>query len=107
MAMTTLIANRPSFLTGMQRGPVAISDVAAHKLPPDGVLRFERPLGQTVHCLEGSLWITLDGDCRDVVMEAGAKHRCDRNTTLTVQALGKSAKLCLEEAAPPTPEPFS
>jgi hypothetical protein len=66
------------------------------KLPADAVLRVERPLGQTVACLDGSVWITFDGDCRDVILSAGSQLVCDRNTTLMVQALDGCAKLRIE-----------
>lgn len=62
-------------------------------LPANAVLRVERPLGRKVACLDGSVWVTFDGDRRDVILSAGSQLVCDRNTTLMVQALDGGAKL--------------
>jgi hypothetical protein len=68
----------------------------SRRLPADRVLRVERPLGQTVRCVEGCVWLTFDGDSRDVVLEAGSEHRCDRNARLLVQAIGGEARLRID-----------
>ena len=33
-------------------------------------LVLQKPAGQTIHCIAGSVWITHDGDTKDVVLEA-------------------------------------
>jgi len=38
-----------------------------------------------VHVWQGSLWITQEGDARDVVLEAGQAFRLDRNGTAFVK----------------------
>jgi hypothetical protein len=95
--MTTLIADFAAFPVRFSRHPsIAPSECpsnAPHELAADGVLRVRWPLGQTVRCLTGSVWLTLDGDNRDIVLSAGAEHRCDRNSMLLIQAIGGDARL--------------
>lgn len=45
------------------------------------------PLGVTIECLEGSVWVTLDGDSRDVVLDAGQSFTVDRNQRTLLMAL--------------------
>ena len=35
------------------------------------ILEIKQALGVTIECLEGSVWVTLDGDMRDVILDAG------------------------------------
>jgi len=65
-------------------------------LPRDKATYLAQPMGHTVHCVSGSLWLTFDGDCRDVVLSAGAEHLCDRNTRLVAQALGEETRLWID-----------
>jgi Protein of unknown function (DUF2917) len=50
-----------------------------------------QPLGATVTCGNGSLWITHDGDVRDVVISAGESHTCDRASRMLVFGLETSS----------------
>jgi hypothetical protein len=59
------------------------------------ILTVERPLGASVSCLRGSLWITHDGEPKDIVLEAGASYESDRATRMLVYALEDSAALVL------------
>ena len=54
-------------------------------------LRIERPLGALVSCRQGTLWITHDSDCKDIVIEAGNSYLSDRAGRMIVHALGTSA----------------
>jgi hypothetical protein len=99
--MTTLLADFADIPFRFGRRPIARrmehlvhSDV--RRLTRDAVLRVERPLGRTVRCVDGCVWITFDGDRRDVILDAGSEHRCDRGTALMIQALGASADLSIE-----------
>jgi hypothetical protein len=49
--------------------------------------RMDRPLGHRIDCISGSLWITSDGDPRDIVLSAGESHVADRDAPLLVFAL--------------------
>lgn len=67
--------------------------------PPPGVVtlgkgsihRIERPAGWVVACVAGSVWLTHDGDPRDIVLAAGERHVADRASRLLVQALEPAA----------------
>lgn len=57
--------------------------------------------GWTVRALEGSVWITQDGDIRDVVIGAGQTFVLDRNVTALLSAFGNArVSLRLETARP-------
>lgn len=52
------------------------------------VMDFE---GGSIECIEGCVWLTHDGDCRDVLLEAGHFHVADRDSRLVIYALASSA----------------
>ena len=47
--------------------------------------------GGRIECTAGAVWLTHDGDCRDVVLEAGQSHMADRDSRLVIYALSSSA----------------
>ena len=51
------------------------------------VLAVQRPLNRAVECLRGTLWVTHDGDPKDVVLEAGQTYLPERDARMLVQAL--------------------
>lgn len=61
--------------------------------------------GQRIESRRGSVWITQDGDPRDVVIAAGESHALDRDGPVYVQALD-AVCVQLPDAAPaPRPVP--
>lgn len=55
--------------------------------------------GWTVRALEGSIWITQDGDIRDVIIAAGQSFVLDRDTPALLSAFGDArVSLRLETA---------
>jgi hypothetical protein len=44
-----------------------------------------------IECIEGCVWLTHDGDCRDVMLETGHAHVADRASRLVICALTKSS----------------
>jgi len=40
-----------------------------------------------IECLAGCVWLTHDGDPRDVVLQAPATHLADRDSRLLIHAL--------------------
>lgn len=60
---------------------------AARPLARGRSLALARPQGRLVRCDRGCIWLTHDGDPRDIVLAAGEAHRCDRDAPLIVHAL--------------------
>jgi hypothetical protein len=51
--------------------------------------------GTEIHCLEGMLWITQDGDLADHVIGGGEKFIVDRKGKVVLQALNTSSTFSL------------
>jgi hypothetical protein len=60
---------------------------AVHEVAKGACLHLGNAEGRTVTCTLGTLWLTHDGDCKDVVIEAGQSHAVTRPQRLIVQAL--------------------
>lgn len=74
--------------TGVRPSAHEVTALARHQ-----VVERSRPIGVMVHCISGCLWLTHDGDCRDIVLHAGESHKCDRRERLLVQGLEDSRLL--------------
>ncbi len=71
----------------------------ARRLPKHGLERIAARPGRRVECLHGSLWLTIDGDRRDIVLEPGQGFTLERRDAgVIVSALDSSAFLVLDEA---------
>lgn len=57
------------------------------RISEKATLRYTNLLGARIECLEGHVWVTLDGDCRDVVLRAGQSLLVDRQTPVLIHAL--------------------
>jgi hypothetical protein len=49
--------------------------------------RILRPRGCLVECVRGTLWITHDGDPKDIVLIARNVYHADRDTCMLVQCM--------------------
>lgn len=80
-------------------------------LRPGEVLRLCNTAGRHLAVLQGTAWITQEGDARDVVAGSGESWRFDRNGRALVMPLGAETRLILEEGIAPggreTPHRFS
>jgi len=56
--------------------------------------------GRRVECLAGSIWITQDGDLRDIVLEPGEAFDFDRSGDALLSAFADSRYLLLDACAP-------
>ena len=56
--------------------------------------------GRRVECLSGSLWITQDGDRRDIVLRAGEAFDFDRRGDALLSAFADSRYLLLDADEP-------
>ena len=61
--------------------------------------------GQRIESRRGSVWITQDGDPRDVVIVAGESHALDRDGLVYVQALDAACVNLPDTAPAPRPAP--
>jgi hypothetical protein len=73
--------------------------LAARALVKGRIRRIHGALGKRVECLDGSLWITQDGDRRDVLLAGGEAFEFDRPGDALVSALADSRYLMLQACA--------
>ena len=66
-------------------------------LKPGEVLRLRNTAGRHFEVIEGTAWVTQDGESRDVVVGSGESWRFDRNGRALVMPLGAETRLILEE----------
>jgi len=70
--------------------PTAAARGATHEIARQRILRVPAALGQRIECLEGCVWVTMDHDGRDVIIEAGQCFTADRRWRVLVHALAPS-----------------
>ena len=73
-------------LARLQRAVVPAATVAG-VLDKGATTWITRPLGYTITCEIGTLWLTFDNEPADVILEAGQSHRCAKASKLAVHAL--------------------
>ena len=64
------------------------------------IRRVHHPVGQRVECVTGALWVTQDGDPRDIVLEPGDSFAFDQRGDALISALDDSRFLLLDVCAP-------
>jgi hypothetical protein len=74
-----------ALLAVLQRAVAA--PTAARPLEKNATTWIARPLGRTVTCETGTLWLTFDNESADVILEAGQSHRCAKGSKLAIHAL--------------------
>ncbi len=65
----------------------AVAAPAARQLDAYATTWITYPLGRTVTCETGTLWLTFDNEPADVILEAGQSHRCTNASKLGIHAL--------------------
>lgn len=60
------------------------------------ILRLNDAKGHRIEVLDGSVWITIDGDIRDIVIDANQGFSVDRAGATLVSALRDSHVVVLE-----------
>lgn len=68
---------------------------ASTRLRKGEILHLQRALGQRIEALGGRIWITMDGDLRDVVIDAGEGFTVDRSSDVLVSAISDAQLVLL------------
>jgi len=72
-------------------------------LEPKALFQVSDAAGVQIACHGGSLWITLDGDPRDILLEAGERFTATEHRRALIYALAPSTlRLAMDAAAPAT-----
>jgi len=64
------------------------------ELAPNELVKLDGARGTTLRVTRGTLWLTLEHDTRDIVLEAGDAFTIDRGGLTLVEAQGK-ATVCV------------
>lgn len=67
------------------------------KLVPRQPVRLWVGAGHHLTGIRGTTWVTIDGEPRDILLEAGDTHRFARAGRVMVQALGGKAQLIAQD----------
>lgn len=70
--------------------PMRQANAPVHALTKDSTLTLQRPQGSRVECLNGQIWITLDHDVRDIILEAGQSYCANHQSRMLIHALAPS-----------------
>ena len=76
-----------AWTTATVRRPAAAAGQPGQLLQRDATLVVDDPRGLTVTCVQGCLWLTHDGDCKDIILEAGQRYSSATRARLLVHAL--------------------
>jgi hypothetical protein len=80
------VLHRPA--AGMLRRAASVRELPRHI-----TLRIERPGGMFVECLSGTVWITHDGQPKDLVLEAGEHYQVRSDAVMLVHAMSDARVL--------------
>ena len=64
-------------------------------LAKNQIRRIDSAIGAQIQCLYGNLWLTQDGDPRDIILEPGDEYRFERDAVTYVSALSDASFLLL------------
>ena len=70
-------------------------NLASIPLGRSAVHHVRHGFGQRIEALSGCVWITIDNDARDIVLEAGEGFRIDRHGEVLITALNDDARVAL------------
>lgn len=79
--------------------------MVVEQLADGSLLTLHDAKGRGIAVFSGSLWITQEGDLRDIVAAAGDSVRFDRDGLVVIQALADTRLMLLDPVAALTPMP--
>src|SRR5215510_2745018 len=65
-------------------------------------LRLKDARGARLRAVQGTLWVTIDNDRRDIVLDPGESFVVDSDQPLVVMPLGECASVDIKSPAAPT-----
>jgi hypothetical protein len=74
-------------------------DPAAITVGKSEVFRLGGARGRRIESVLGSVWITIDGDPRDIVLDTGEGFSVDRDGDMLISALRADARIVLLDPA--------
>lgn len=74
-------------------------NLASTSLRKGEALHLQHALGQRIEALGGRVWITMDGDLRDIVLDAGEGFTVDRSTDVLLSAISDAQFAVLTSTA--------
>lgn len=80
--------------------------MAFEQLAKGALLKLRDAQGRGVAVRSGCLWITQEGDPRDLFVGAGQSVRLDRGGLVVIEALADARLLLLDPIAPAAPQPL-
>lgn len=92
----------PNALHTARAARTAALDANPVELPRRAMLKLPDAAAVQIECRSGSLWITLDGDPRDFIVEAGEHFSTDAHAQAIVYAL-HAAVVLVQPQRPATP----
>lgn len=98
LAMKPIAYNSPASLNAICLG-VADAKNLSLNLERQGMLKLPVNAPVSVSCLEGAVWITLDNDPRDIVLEVGDVFNAPAHRQAIVYAL-KPSRVAVTALAP-------
>jgi len=72
---------------------------ASISLPKGAIHRVPRGRGRRIESLRGSLWVTIDNDLRDILVNPGQGFSIDRDGDTLISALDDANFVVLEPAS--------
>lgn len=77
--LSPLAMRRPALISGVRR--------TVHEIAKAETVAITQPQGACIDCLEGTVWVTLDNDPRDVILAGGQSFCVDSDRRALVHAL--------------------
>ena len=89
LSLVSLLLGRARYVS-RSRLPVQ-SPADTQTLQQGAILVVLNPLRHRVECLNGSVWITHDGDPKDIILDGGQSYQAERDSRMLVYALTEAS----------------